>query len=329
MLQCFGIENGSIVPREAGTATILVFTNPDEAEKRALVDGHGVDPHDLASALDPDELGRIDSSERHADIIVKRPRNYSGGENLLFTVASLGIFFRERGRLVIVASDDQPLFEERTGLKVRDGKDVILKILYGTISHFLGHLRTINALSESLEKRLTTSMESRRLLDMFTLGKSLVYFVNGIDSNQAVLEKMRTDADDLGFSASQLETLDEVLIENRQCAKQAEIYSSILTGLMDARFSIVNANLNTLMKRLTIISVIFMPLNLLAGIGGMSEFSAWTQGMPWWAAYGFFVLGLVPIAFLTWMVLERTGRDRAAEKVRRPARRSPGAQLSA
>jgi magnesium transporter len=308
MLESFAIAKGIIVPSTSARAPILIFSQPDEAERKSLVEDYGIDGHDLASALDPDELGRIDTTGHHDVIILKRPQNFTGEDQLLFTVTSLGIF-RAQSRIIVVTNDNLGLFDHRSVRKVADSHDALLKILYGTISHFLGHLKVINMLSESLESRITSSMENRYLLDMFTLEKSLVYFVNGIDSNQAVLEKMRHSGDKLGFTPAQLEVLDEIIIENRQCAKQAEIYSNILTGLMDARFSVVNNNLSVLMKRLTVISIVFMPLNLLAGIGGMSEFSGWTRGAPWWLAYALFVLGLIPIGFITGLILEKTGID--------------------
>ena len=57
------------------------------------------------------------------------------------------------------------------------------------------------------------------------------------------------------------------------------------------------------MKRLTIITVVFMPLNVLAGIGGMSEFTMMTRGIPWPLAYGGFALGLAGIGVAMYMVL--------------------------
>ena len=309
MLEAFGIENGIITPMAAEAAPILVFSSPDEEERRRICADYAIDSHDLASALDPDELGRIELGEGVIKIILKRPRNFTDEDQLLFTVTSLGLFLAKH-RLIIVANDGLGLFEDRAVRRVENIRDALLKILYGTIAHFLGHLKVINMLSESLERRITASMENRYLLDMFTLEKSLVYFVNGIDSNQAVLEKMISAPGKFGFSETQTDILDEILIENRQCSKQAEIYSNILTGLMDARFSVVNNNLSVLMKRLTVISIIFMPMNLLAGIGGMSEFSSWTKASPWWLAYPLFMMALVPVGFLTFWILERTGRER-------------------
>ena len=54
----------------------------------------------------------------------------------------------------------------------------------------------------------------------------------------------------------QIELLDDLMIENKQCYRQAEIYSNILASLMDARASIVSNNINVLMKTLNIIIII-------------------------------------------------------------------------
>ena len=97
--------------------------------------------------------------------------------------------------------------------------------------------------------------------------------------------------------------MDDLAIENAQCLEQAQVYANVFTGLMNARASIVNNNLNVLMKRLTVINVVFMPLNVLAGIGGMSEFSMMTKNYPWPIAYAAFMLGLTLIGLVTYYIL--------------------------
>jgi magnesium transporter len=308
MLETYAFEGGRVAQRADG-ASVLVFTAPTDEERARLVGELGIDEHDMRSALDADELGRLEIDGPVATVILKVPRNFTSEDQLLFTVTSIGLFV-SRERLVVVTTDEIDIFDDRNVRKVANVRDAVLKILYGIIAHFLGHLRVINMLSESLEKRVNASMGNRYLLDMFTLEKSLVYFVNGIGSNQMVLEKMRGAESKLKLTKAQCQTLDDIIIENQQCSKQAEIYTNILTGLMDARGSVVNNNLSILMKRLTVISVIFMPMNVLAGMGGMSEFSAWTRSVPWALAYSLFgvFLGLVGLA--TYWVLKKTGLDR-------------------
>lgn len=317
MVEGYDIKNKAIAPSESKDAKVLIFTDPTPAEKERLLGEFALDPHDVNCALDPDELGRLEHEDDHTVLILKQPRNYTSADQLLFTVTSIGLFLFKDRLLVVRSEAATDLLADKTLSKAGDVRGVTLKILYSTIRHFLGHLKVINMLSDSLERRINSSMGNRYLIDMFSLEKSLVYFLNGIGSNQMVVDKLKLCAAKLRFNEDQVEILDDISIENMQCNKQAEIYSNILTGLMDARGSIVNNNLNLLIKRLTIVNVVFMPLNVLAGMGGMSEFSSFTTGTPWWIAYGLFALGLALIGALVYAVVRKMSQDKSDEAPRR------------
>jgi magnesium transporter len=55
----------------------------------------------------------------------------------------------------------------------------------------------------------------------------------------------------------------------------------------------MNNSMNNLLRKLTLINVVFLPLNLIASIGGMSEFSMMTAGTPWWVSYPLFLLAMM------------------------------------
>lgn len=80
--------------------------------------------------------------------------------------------------------------------------------------------------------------------------------------------------------------------------------------LMDATIGFINVNQNRRVNQLTVFSVVFMPINILAGIGGMSEFSMMTDGIGWPIAYGAFVSCAAGIGWLTYVVLKRLERPR-------------------
>ena len=88
--------------------------------------------------------------------------------------------------------------------------------------------------------------------------------------------------------------------------------------LMDSTIGFININQNKRVNQLTIFSVVFMPINILAGIGGMSEFSMMTQGIEWPVAYGGFVLCSAVIGWITYRVLGHLERKRALSSYRRP-----------
>jgi magnesium transporter len=318
MLKKFAITEGKVTESVDLKAPILVYLNPDASELKDL-EALGIDSHNLASAMDPDELGRAEFETDHIALILKRPKNYSSEDDFLFKVMSMGLFLF-KDKLVLVRSDEVNLFEGKLFSGVLTLKGVVLKIFYSIISHFLSHLKVISMISDSLEQKINLSMENKYLLNMFTLEKSLVYYLNATNSNATVIDKLKINGAKSGFTPEEIEFLDDLVIESHQCVKQAEIHSNVLAGLMDARASIVNNNLNIWIKQLTLISIVFMPLNVIAGIGGMSEFSMMTKVIPWPIAYACFVVGLVPIGFLTYWALIRFGPEGTA---RRKSRRKP------
>lgn len=55
-----------------------------------------------------------------------------------------------------------------------------------------------------------------------------------------------------------------------QVIETLESYRELIAGLMDVYYSIVNNRMNSVMKTLTIVSAIFIPLTFIAGIYGMN-----------------------------------------------------------
>src|SRR5512137_1013625 len=277
MLRTYCIRENRVV--EAPSGPISVYIAPDEAERRFLVESCRVDEHTLASALDPDELARLEFEPDHVALIFKRPRNYSGKDGVMFKVASCGVFLF-RDRLIVVQAEDLPLFEGRQFLRIASLPEILLKMINRSLFHFLEHLKIINTISAELEQKINQAMENRQLINLFGLEKSLVYYVASINSNGTVIDKLKLNAGKVGFSPEEGEFLDDIIIENSQCNKQAEIYSNILAGLMDARVSIVSNNLNVLIKTLNIITIAIMVPTLVVSIFSMNVKLPLSEGHP-------------------------------------------------
>ncbi|ACC97587.1 Putative divalent metal ion transporter [Elusimicrobium minutum Pei191] len=253
----YEIEYGKIVETFSDSAPILLFSNPTADEQRFLIQKLNIDEHTLASALDPEELPRLEFEPDHAAIIFKRPKNYSGKDQLEFKVASMGLFVYEE-RLVIVISEDIPLFIGKRFLNVTGLHDIFLKLIYNSISHYVEHLRVINMISEEIEDKMSESLDNKYLLNLFSLEKSLVYYANAISSNGFVFEKLRNLSSRIGLEENSREMLDDIIVENAQCQRQAEINSNVLASLIGARANIVSNNLNVLIKHLNAVTIWLM-----------------------------------------------------------------------
>ena len=257
MQKKFQIVNRILVETDSEQAPVTVVINPDDAEKHYLVDTLRIDEHTLSSALDPDELSRLEFEPEHLALIYKRPRSYTAADQFLFKVSSVGAFLF-KDKLILVVSEDVPLAEGLQSIRVSSPAEMVLRLIYRAILHYREHLKVISAISDDLQEKIAKSMENRHLLNLFTLQKSLVYYLSSITSNTALLEKLKLNSTKIGFPTEEIELLDDITIENNQCYKQAEIYSNILAGLMDARVSVVSNNLNMLMKTLNIITIAIM-----------------------------------------------------------------------
>ncbi|MFA4991916.1 MAG: magnesium transporter CorA family protein [Candidatus Omnitrophota bacterium] len=270
MLKRYQVINEKIVESGEEKSSILVFVKPDESEKRFLIDQLKVDEHTLNSALDPDELSRLEFEANHTAMIFKFPRNYSGKDQFLFKSGTIGAFVFSDMIAIVLAEDIHLFSDGKPVIKITSLHDIILRLLYKSIYHFLEHLKVFNVIADELEQKLSTSMENRYLLNLFTLEKSVVYYLNAINSNGVFTEKLKNNSGKMNFSQEQAELLDDIIVENNQCYKQAEIYSNIFASLMDARASIVNNNLNVLMKTLNIITLSLMVPTLVVSIFSMN-----------------------------------------------------------
>ncbi|HUT85628.1 MAG TPA: magnesium transporter CorA family protein [Elusimicrobiales bacterium] len=292
MLKKFNIKNNVLVDTKDNLGELMIFSDPTPEEKKYLTNTFQLDAHTLNSALDPEELSRLEFEPEHIALIFKRPRNFSGKDQLLFKVASMGMFLF-KDRLVVVISEDIPLLTGKRFGVVQSLKDVFLKIIYNSISHYIEHLKVINMISDEIEKKISTSLENKYLLNLFSLEKSLVYYSNAISSNGFVFEKLKNHSSRIGFDERLLEMLEDITVENSQCLRQTDIYSNILASLMDARASVVNNNLNMLMKTLNLIAICIMLPALVVSFFSMNVKIPF-QGYPYafWIIVGLAVVSI-------------------------------------
>jgi magnesium transporter len=123
---------------------------------------------------------------------------------------------------------------------------------------------------------------------------------NVMDTRRAVSFLIRSKL----LIKDQLEYCQQILRDIESLDGHTAFLFDKINFLMDAAVGFININQNKVVTRLTVVSVVFMPLNILAGIGGMSEFSMMTAGIPWPISYGLFSIGLVVVGWGTYAILQ-------------------------
>jgi magnesium transporter len=264
----------------------------------------------LADVLDIDEQARVEKEDDYTLLIVRLPVLDARYELPYFTVPCGILLFSDR-IVTICQTNCETLEELRSGkgkgLDIRNKSAFVLHVLGRAAIVYLRYLKDINRRTSAIERDLQRAVKNYELTQLLSSEKSLVFFTTSLKSNEILLEKLQSSKA-IRFKEDEAELIEDVVTDNRQAIEMASIYSDILSGMMDAFASIISNNQNIQIKRLTTISVIFMPPSLVASMGGMSEFTTFTQSVPWWVSYGAFSLGLVAIALLTAGVLRLTGK---------------------
>jgi magnesium transporter len=269
----------------------ICVTSPTETEIGYLSGSLGLDADVLRSALDEDERSRLETDEGYAMILVNIPTLETDDENELYSTIPLAII-HTGDHIITVCSEDTPVLKPFAADKVKDFRTGMrsrftYNILYRTASLFLRYLHIIDKKSDAVETKLHKSTQNRELIELLRLEKSLVYFTTSLRSNEAVMEKlMRTNA--IKKYPEDDDLLEDVIVENKQAIEMSNIYSGILSGMMDAFASVISNNLNIVMKILAIVTIVLSIPTMIFSAYGMNLSGA---GMPLAGnPYGFFAI---------------------------------------
>jgi magnesium transporter len=145
----------------------------------------------------------------------------------------------------------------------------VLLLFLRTSLLFLRYLKEINRMTTAIENDLHRALRNVQLIRLLNMEKSLVFFITSLRSNALMLEKFNTSGC-LRMNEDDRDIFEEVVIENKQAIEMANIYTSILSGMMDAFASIISNNLNVVIKLLTTVTIILMIPTLVASIYGMN-----------------------------------------------------------
>ena len=275
----------------------ISLVKPTEKELAEVAEQYSIEPDDLRAALDEEERSRIELEDNYTLILVDIPAVEKSKGKDIYTTEPLGIILAKDAIITVCLEETPVLYalkqkhanELRTHMRTR----FVLQILYRNASLYLQYLRVINKLSDKIEQKLHGSTENRELIELLELEKSLVYFTTSLRSNEVVLEKL-LKSDRMKKYPEDEDLLEDVIVENRQAIEMANIYSGILSGMMDAFASVISNNLNIVMKFLAVMTIVLSVPTIIFAAYGMNVAP---EGMPFAnSPYGFWIIVFLSFA---------------------------------
>ena len=268
------------------------LVNPSGKEIEQVSTMLKVDLDILRNSLDADERSRVEFEEGILSAIVNLPLLDEDGN---FDTLPCGLVFSARNFLTICSRDNRILssFNKNTAktFDTRERTRFMLSILYKTTQFFLRYLAIINRKTEHIEDALRQTTNNQELFQLMEIQKSLVYFTTALRDNQLVLEKLlrmtKSPATSklLAFTEDDTDLLEDVIVENKQAIEMVDMHRTILEGMMDGFASIINNNVNLVMKFLAAITIVLSIPTMLASFWGMNV-AVPAAGV----AYGFWIV---------------------------------------
>lgn len=245
---------------------------PNNDELKRLSKRQNIPLNFLMDSLDIDERARVEKEGNIVLVILRIPVLNTENPSVPFITLPLGIILMNKVVITICSLD----VKELLGLTQTKRKWIsqspikfLLLCLENTVLLYLEYLKEINREYIKVEKELHKAMKNEQLLKLLDMEKSLVFFTTSLRSNEFMMEQLKK-SNIIEMDDTDKEMFNDIIIDNKQALEMANIYSNILSGMMDAFASVISNNLNIVMKLLTSITIILMIPTLIASIYGMN-----------------------------------------------------------
>jgi magnesium transporter len=249
------------------------FSNPSNGELVELSEKLNIPLNFLTDPLDVDERARIEMEDKCVLIILRISHFDEKDVDIPYITLPIGIIFVE-DLVITVCSRDVEVISYFANVKVKNFSTesrsrFLLQIFFRTALLYLKHLKEINKKTNAIEDELAIAMKNEELIKLLNLEKSLVFFTTSLKSNELMMERLQK-TEIVKLDPDDKELLEDVLIENKQAIEMSNVYSNILSGMMDAFASVISNNLNVVLKFLTAVTIILMIPTLIASMYGMN-----------------------------------------------------------
>lgn len=285
-------NNGLIEIQEWTPNCWINIESPTAAEKEYLLEELQIPEAFYNDIEDIDERPRIEIEDGWTLIIMRVPIK-SNDIKLPFQTIPLGLIFKEDVSVTISFYKteiiaDFVLYSQRKNIEIKDSFDLVLRLLLSSSVWYLKYLKQINQKIKLAEDNLEKSIKNEELQALLQIEKCLVFFITSLKGNDVLFHRIKNlKAHKENYD---LDLLEDVEIELSQAQDTANIYSNILTGMMDAYASVISNNMNNIMKQMTSISIILMIPTLIASLYGMNVPNGLEE-----SKYGIWILLLISV----------------------------------
>ena len=282
----------------------IQVTCPTEQEQQELEETYNIPDYFISDISDIDEHARYEYDDGWMLIILRIPYVKEIRSRTPYTTVPLGIIHKRDVTITVCNFETNMMldfvsFQQKRGEGFTDYVDMIFRLFLCSAVWYLKRLKQISNLIDKAKHNLDQEVNNESLIGLSRLQDSLTYFVTSIRGNENLLAKLKFK---LQVDELDADLIEDVNIEMSQAREITSIYTDILESTMDTYSSIINNNMNTVMRTLTSVSIIMMFPTLISSLFGMNLING-METSQWGFAIALILSVLV--SGVTWWILRR------------------------
>ena len=253
----------------------------------------------MSDISDTDERARYEYDDGWMLIILRIPYVKEIRSRTPYTTVPLGIIHKRDVTITVCFYETNMMidfvsFQQKRGEGFTDHVDMIFRLFLSSAVWYLKRLKQISMLIDKAKRNLDREVNNESLIGLSRLQDSLTYFQTSIRGNENLLQKLKFK---LQIDELDADLIEDVNIEMSQARETTSIYSDILESTMDTYSSIINNNMNTVMRTLTSVTIIMMIPTLVTSMFGMNLVNGMEE-KPW--GFVFAMIISVAISSMAW-----------------------------
>ena len=250
----------------------IQVTCPTEDDQRELEEKFNIPDYFMSDISDTDERARYEYDDGWMLIILRIPYVKEVRSRTPYTTVPLGIIHKRDVTITVCYYETNMMldfvsYQQKRNEGFTDHVDMIFRLFLSSAVWYLKRLKQISMLIDKAKRNLDREVNNESLIGLSRLQDSLTYFNTSIRGNETLLSKLKFK---LPVDELDADLIEDVTIEMNQARETTGIYANILDSMMETYASIINNNMSTVMKTLTIISMFLMVPTLIASLFGMN-----------------------------------------------------------
>ena len=272
----------------------LQVTCPTEEERQQLEEQFSLPDYFLSDISDTDERARYEYDDGWMLIILRIPYVKEIRSRTPYTTVPLGIIHKRDVTITVCYYETNMMidfvsYQQKRNEGFTDYVDMIFRLFLSSAVWYLKRLKQISMLIDKAKRNLDREVNNESLIGLSRLQDSLTYFQTSIRGNENLLQKLKFK---LQIDELDADLIEDVNIEMSQARETTSIYSDILESTMDTYSSIINNNMNTVMRTLTSVTIIMMIPTLVTSMFGMNLVNGMEE-----KSWGFIFAMIISVGF--------------------------------